>query len=291
MTSLNFQPIIVQPENYAKALLINSFSLALVFACIYLPLLGVFVFKAVRNPTYVLWITAFFCQVRVVSFAMRAALAKSATAGQNFDLVLSQQIIYGVGFFGILYSAYIMVLDREFIKGTAGHSPLSRITGNRHLIRLALVAAVSLSITGAVMANTGTKQNTIDLGKQLRTASVVIFLVVAAFLVIHIMFSISTEMRNTSGEKVQNSLAPYGLHILLLAGLFLLVREIFFVATNNKTTQYKERLFYPFAACTELAAVLLFLSPGLIPLKRELAEASRVGSYVSPSSYSFAPTY
>lgn len=55
-------PIATQPENYAKALLINSFPLALVFTLIYIPLLGVFVFKAIRNPTYVLWITAFFCQ-------------------------------------------------------------------------------------------------------------------------------------------------------------------------------------------------------------------------------------
>ena len=43
---------------------------------------------------------------------MRAVLAKSESAGENFNLVLAQQIIYGVGFFGILYSAYTMVLDR-----------------------------------------------------------------------------------------------------------------------------------------------------------------------------------
>ena len=52
------------------------------------------------------------CLVRVVSFAMRALLAKSESAGENFHLVLAQQIIYGVGFFGVLYSTYIMVLDR-----------------------------------------------------------------------------------------------------------------------------------------------------------------------------------
>ena len=38
--------------------------------------------------------------------------------------------------------------------------------------------------------------------------------------------------------------------------------------------QYNEQLFYPFAAGTELAAVVLFLVPGLIPLKRELNEAA-----------------
>ena len=41
------------------------------------------------------------CPVRIVSFAMRAILAKSESAGEKFNLVLSQQIIYGVGFFGI----------------------------------------------------------------------------------------------------------------------------------------------------------------------------------------------
>jgi len=50
--------------------------------------------------------------VRVVAFAMRAALAKIESAGENLNLVLAQQIIYGAGFFGILYSAYIMLLDR-----------------------------------------------------------------------------------------------------------------------------------------------------------------------------------
>jgi len=52
----------VRPENYAKALLIKSFPMALSFTFIYVVLLFVFVFKAVRNSTYVLWITAFFCQ-------------------------------------------------------------------------------------------------------------------------------------------------------------------------------------------------------------------------------------
>ena len=61
MVSPDFQPV-VQPENYAQTSLIHSFSLALVFTLIYIPLLGLFVFKAVNNPTYVLWITAFFCQ-------------------------------------------------------------------------------------------------------------------------------------------------------------------------------------------------------------------------------------
>ena len=81
-------------------------------------------------------------------------------------------------------------------------------------------------------------------------------------------------------------MSPYGLSILLMVGLLLVLREVFFVVTMNKMTQYREPLFYPFAACTELAAVMLFLGPGVIPLKRELAEAHRRSSKVGlfPSS-------
>jgi len=180
-------------------------------------------------------------------------------------------------FFGILYAAYIMVLDRQIIKGTVGGSPLSRITENRHLIRLALVAAVALSITGSVQANTSSQQSTINTGKHLKTISIIIFLVVAGLLVVQTVFATLAESRR--GSKVHSSLLPQGLHILLVVGLLFVVRETFLLITNNKNTQYEEHLFYPFEAGTELAAVLLFLTPGLVPLKREVAEASMENSH------------
>jgi hypothetical protein len=168
-----------------------------------------------------------------------------------------------------------------------------------------LLAAVSLSITGSVQANTGSQQSTVNTGKHLKTISIVIFLVVACLLVIQTVFANLAEARRSSskwipglralepdtdgilGEKEHSSLAPHGLHILLVAGLLFVVREAFLLVTNNKITQYQEHYFYPLAAGTELAAVLLFLTPGLIPLKRELAEASREGSHVSfiPSGF------
>jgi len=62
MATISLDSPVAQPENYAKGLLIKSFPLALIFASFYVVLLVVFVFKAVKNSTYVLWITAFFCQ-------------------------------------------------------------------------------------------------------------------------------------------------------------------------------------------------------------------------------------
>lgn len=51
-----------EPVNYAKQLLIKSFPWAIGFTFIYVLLLVIYIFKAVRNSTYVLWIIAFFCQ-------------------------------------------------------------------------------------------------------------------------------------------------------------------------------------------------------------------------------------
>lgn len=53
-------------QNYADALQMNSFGLPVVFAAIYFLLLGAFLYKASKNPTYVLWVTAFFCLGRSI---------------------------------------------------------------------------------------------------------------------------------------------------------------------------------------------------------------------------------
>ena len=63
------------------------------------------------------------------------------------------------------------------------------------------MAGISLSVTGAVQAGVGTQQKTIDLGKHLKTIGIVIFLVVAALLVAHTIFSISAEARKISGKQ------------------------------------------------------------------------------------------
>lgn len=53
-----------------------------------------------------------FLLVRVTAFIMRAILAGSNTAGQNLGLLIGDQILFSVGLFGLLYSAYSLVLDR-----------------------------------------------------------------------------------------------------------------------------------------------------------------------------------
>ena len=118
--------------NYARASGIESVAGAAIFAVVYAFLLPYYIWRATRNPTYVLIILSLFCAselsttlfyrraqethrsslVRVTAFVMRATLAGSASTGSNINLVIGEMIVYSVGFFGLLYSAYTLVLDR-----------------------------------------------------------------------------------------------------------------------------------------------------------------------------------
>jgi hypothetical protein len=59
------------------------------------------------------WLTTL-CLViaRVTAFIIRAILAGSNAAGEDWGLLIGDQILFSVGFFGLLYSAYTLVLDR-----------------------------------------------------------------------------------------------------------------------------------------------------------------------------------
>jgi hypothetical protein len=50
--------------------------------------------------------------VRVTAFTLRAVLAGKESAGENLNLLIATQVLYSVGFFGLIYSAYTLVLDR-----------------------------------------------------------------------------------------------------------------------------------------------------------------------------------
>lgn len=52
-----------------------------------------------------------FEQVRIAAFAIRADLAASTSAGENLSLFTADEILSSVGYFGLLYSAYTLVLD------------------------------------------------------------------------------------------------------------------------------------------------------------------------------------
>jgi hypothetical protein len=68
-------------------------------------------------------------------------------------------------------------------------NPISRITANRHLIHITLMAAVAIGITGSTYISSKSQSDR-DLGNTLRKVSAIIFLVVTALLAVHTLFLI-----------------------------------------------------------------------------------------------------
>lgn len=278
--------------NYARYEGIEKSELpgAIIMAVVYLPLFILNVVRSIRNPTYVLIVLALFCAIRVTAFTLRAILAGSDTAGENINVYIAESVIYSVGFFALLYSAYSLVLDRMHmlrVSPMISDGPLGivmRIISNRRIIRLVLVVAVALGIAAGSMTNSS-NQSTLDTASTLRKASVYIFLAVCACLVLVAGHLTLEEMMSGS----RNFDAPIGRKyriIVLLAIAFLcLIREAFYAATvNNLSKQDNARLWYPLSALMELLAVLLFAVPGLVPSRKEIMEAEQSKGLGAPDS-------
>ncbi|KAI0090580.1 hypothetical protein BDY19DRAFT_904884 [Irpex rosettiformis] len=267
------------PINYAHAegIFKSELAGAIIFAVAYVPLFLYNVFRSIRRPTYVLFMLSLFCIIRITAFILRAIIATSAPAGENLGLVIAAGVIYSVGFFGLLYSAYTLVLDREQILGyeDTNVGPLAiirRVMRMRHLIRLVLTAAVVLGIVGGVKASDSdpSEQST---GNSLRHGSVYIFLVIAILLVF-LTVDLAWEEHKAGTRSAVGELGNrYALFLLTIIALMCLIREVFFVATTSNTKQQNNAdLYYPLAALPELIAVCLFSVPGLVPSRKEIAK-------------------
>ncbi|KAF5317993.1 hypothetical protein D9619_012058 [Psilocybe cf. subviscida] len=241
--------------NFAKRSGMISVPAASVFAVIYLPLLCWFILLWLRNPTNALCAPT----VRIPSFVIRAMLAGNwHFAAENLGLVVADQVLFGVGFFGLLYSAYILVLDRR----------------NRTLFRALLSAAVLLSIVGASMATPTRSVTTDHKLLALRQASTSIFFVLTvlqAALMLRLVFMELRDLANhISRAGLQSAATNFGsrytMPLLIAVTSLLLIRQTFAMVTvNDSVTQNKENYWYPLITVPELLAVLLYAIPGLVP--------------------------
>ena len=120
-----------QPINYARVEGIQHQELgaAILFAVLYIPCIPTFLYFSFKRYTFVWRSLVLFAlgkchlyrtvdheltivSVRSTAFIMRALLSGSSTAGENYDTVIAESIIYSLGFYGLLYSAYTLALDR-----------------------------------------------------------------------------------------------------------------------------------------------------------------------------------
>ncbi|KAM6492299.1 hypothetical protein JOM56_012023 [Amanita muscaria] len=251
---------------------IQSLPAAIAFAVLYAPLEAWYIRTLFRNlRRYVIVLTAF-CQIRVVSFIIRALLAGNSSAAQNMSLYIAEQVLLSIGYFALLFSAYTIVMDRtDIIKqhylGDSSQQldyPLNIVLGlvqNRHLFRIVMVAVI-LGIVGSSSSSNSQSSST------LRRASVIIFLVLTVLQTLNTLMFINMEFVDARIRYPPH--APFGARngsiVLLVISTLLLTREIFITATLGNTAVYQnEHFWYPFVAVPELVAVALYLAPGLFP--------------------------
>jgi len=254
--------------DYASAFGFHSTVAAVVFAVVYLPLFLWFIRQSIKNTTYVYISLTVFCLMRVVAFALRAILIRSKSLGENLNVFIADEVMFGVGFFALLYSAYTLVLDRGIASGVASVDQLPlKIMRNRRLFRIVLLVGVVLGVMGTTDATSSDPSKAAS-GANLRRASTILFLVLT---LIQALQTVLAFMGQGSGSSSRYFGDRHGSYILGLISLFLIVREVFLVATiSNSARQNEELLWYPLVALPEVLAVMCYSISGLVPARADL---------------------
>ncbi|KAJ7243576.1 hypothetical protein B0H12DRAFT_1325768 [Mycena haematopus] len=241
--------------DYASAFGIHSVAAAAIFTAIYVPLGLWFVRQSIKNTTYVYIILTLFCAMRLTAFILRVVLASSTTQGSNENLFIADEVLFGVGFFALLYSAYSLVLDRDVIAGGEGPAIFSlNLLRNPHLFRILLTAGVAVSIVG-ITDSTSSNPTNVSTGVDLHKVGIAIFFVLTVVQVAQTAWYFKAQ------DTLKSSTRPFGdgngAYLLCLISILMLVREVFFVATiNNSVRQNEEQLWYPLVALPEFLAVI-----------------------------------
>ncbi|KAF7353381.1 hypothetical protein MSAN_01526700 [Mycena sanguinolenta] len=259
--------------DYAAAFGMHSVAAAAVFAVLFFLLGCWFVRQSIKNTTYVYIVLTLFCGMRVTAYLIRAIMANSISEGSILNLFIADQILFGVGFFALLYSAYTLVLDRDIIAGGKPGTLFSlNLLRNPHLFRMALTACVVLGIIGTV-DSTSSNPTDVSTGLTLRKASIAAFLVLTIVQVAQsIWFFPDHSSKNSLTRRSWSD--RHGRYLLIIISVLMLVRESFLAATiNNSTKQNDERLWYPLVALPEFGAVVCYAVSGLVPTRKALKEA------------------
>ena len=134
--------------------------------------------------------------MRFAAFTIRVALLASNSIGEDENVFIVDEVLFSIGFFGLLYGAYGLVLDRSVVfwallvvvsltlssidslalcaTSQYHENPVNAILSNRKLFHLVLLAGLIMGIIG-ITDSTGSSPS--STGTTLRKASVIVFLI------------------------------------------------------------------------------------------------------------------
>ncbi|KAF9445824.1 hypothetical protein P691DRAFT_805100 [Macrolepiota fuliginosa MF-IS2] len=253
----------------ASFLGIESLPAAIVFTVAYVPLSGLFIWRAATRFNFVFVYLIIFCLIRTAAFAMRAALAGSTSAAQNTSLLIADLVLFGAGFAGLLFSLFSLESDREQVVGSNFNHPVLNLLRHRRVLHLFIGGAVALTITGSVKlsSDSASSRNT---GSTLRTAGVWLIFAITVVGVLRAAALIHYDRLRSMTVKHSSVFDRHASTILGVISLLFLVRMIYSVITISK--RQHEDSWYPLSAFTEFLCVCLFATPGLVLSRAELQE-------------------
>ncbi|KAJ7176293.1 hypothetical protein C8R43DRAFT_556800 [Mycena crocata] len=241
--------------DYAPIFGFNSVAAPALFAVLYLGALGWFVRQYLKHRVYVYIVLVVFCLFRLVAYTIRAILADHTVLSTTLGWFIADQVLFGVGFFALLYSAYTLILDRELASGSPPPDrPLARLLRQRTVFRAVLLIGVVLGVIGSTPSS---------YSSETRIAGTIVFLVLAALQAL-LAFAVVRAGLGASSSKLGDR---YAGPLLILISLLLLVRQAFLtiVTLGEIAAQNDERLWFALVALTEFVAVMCYAVPGLVP--------------------------
>ncbi|KAE9405819.1 hypothetical protein BT96DRAFT_811717 [Gymnopus androsaceus JB14] len=266
------------PVNYAKLFGFDSVAAAAIFAALWAPLCFWFFVLLFRHRSYVVFVLALFCQIRLVAFIIRAILAGSESAGESLGLFIADEVFFSTGFFGLLYGSYGLVMSRlALCHNQPFDNALFRLMRNHLLFHLTLSSGVVLGIVGIIEISNNPSST---LGSIFRKVSIIIFVALTVLQASQTVILAIAERRDDPEERMKHIGISFGARhgaiIFMCIAVLLLIRELFTAATiGSMTEQNNEHLWYSLVALPELLCLILYAIPGLIPPK--YAEAPQYG--------------
>jgi len=260
---------------------------AVLFAVLYAVLALVYIWKTSRNPAHAFTMLVIFCIFRVVGFILRAILAASDGAKENGGIVIAETIFFSLGFVGLLYSVFILILNREAatrqVLGDDEDQPSNPILGlilSRRLTDLTFTAAAAVGIASAAYIVSDWGQS-----ERLRKVTIALYLYITICLAIHATILVYKEKEALRlGLRQRTTVCrTYAVFLYCPILFLLLIRQAYLIATFSSFNdrQNNERLWYPLFVLPEFLAACLFVTPGLVPHPEELPTEEKEQSYWS----------
>lgn len=234
---------------------------AILFIVLYSPLLSMFIWRRLHYALWTYTISAIYCVARVASFSIRAVLARLPSTADHSGLKIALAVLSSIGFVGLIWASYEMILDRERITGIPLNGFPAIILTKRHFVYFVMTVASIIDIAGSIQWLSAKDSDGRKTARDLRNASVYIFFGISVLLALQMLLVAYRELITPSPTGLRYIAPLLAAHMMCL-----MTRECFQTATSNYSSdQIKEALWYPLVAVPELLAVSILAIPGIVP--------------------------